>query len=393
MKRTPATVNGRFANTVVVDSPSPLRERSLPKTETPVISNPRLEIISAREMDDSLIAQWDQFRSANPTLYSPFFSYEFTEAVQAVRGDCQVAIVEAEQEVVGFLPFHRIRGAAYPVGRLANDAHGFICPYHCQLPLAPLLKSMNASAYHFHAWCSSSSLKETSILGWHPSFLADLSVGPAGYRTWLERRHRTIKRQQQKTRKLIRRHGPLRLEFSNTVPEQFHHTIQLKRQHYQRTNTFDILSVQWLIEVLRYLLESPGKIRGQNSVLWAGDQVIAAHFGLVEDELLHYWFPTYDTRFAEGSPGTELFLQIAEAAPSFGIRRIDFGYGDQPYKHILTNVRSRCPYGTVTQASSQMFPYRLSQTLTRGLKWLPGKEIAKRILRRFHPNWGQQHFC
>ncbi len=49
---------------------------------------------------------------------------------------------------------------------------------------------------------------------------------------------------------------------------------------------------------------------------------------MIEGDLIHYWFPVYDTTYSYGSPGTILFLEIAKQAVDHGVKSIDFGYGE-----------------------------------------------------------------
>jgi CelD/BcsL family acetyltransferase involved in cellulose biosynthesis len=73
-------------------------------------------------------------------------------------------------------------------------------------------------------------------------------------------------------------------------------------------------------------------------VLRAGDDVVAAHLGLRSAATLAWWFPVYDTRFHRYSPGLILCLEILRAMPSQGLRTLDLGKGDEPYKQRLANA-------------------------------------------------------
>ena len=73
------------------------------------------------------------------------------------------------------------------------------------------------------------------------------------------------------------------------------------------------------------------------SLLYAGDQLIAGHFGMRSPTTWHYWFPSYDNAFAKYSPGVMLLLKMAEVAPAMGIRIIDMGCGLHSYKERLMN--------------------------------------------------------
>src|SRR5205085_684232 len=47
---------------------------------------------------------------------------------------------------------------------------------------------------------------------------------------------------------------------------------------------------------------------------------------------LHWWYPCYCYDLARYSPGLILLLHLAQCAPDFGIRTIDLGKGNEPYK-------------------------------------------------------------
>jgi len=71
---------------------------------------------------------------------------------------------------------------------------------------------------------------------------------------------------------------------------------------------------------------------GLLSTLHAGPNLIAAHFGIRSDSVLHWWFPVYAAEHARLAPGWMLLRELVIAAPALGIDRIDLGRGDDEYK-------------------------------------------------------------
>ena len=71
------------------------------------------------------------------------------------------------------------------------------------------------------------------------------------------------------------------------------------------------------------------------SALWVGEKLLAVHAGMRAGPVLHWWFPTYNTEFARYSPGRMLITKYIEQADSLGLRRIELGKGDEPYKRWL----------------------------------------------------------
>ncbi|WP_417738033.1 GNAT family N-acetyltransferase [Rosistilla oblonga] len=348
--------------------------------------------IPVRELDDGLVAAWKALRADNPALYSPFFSPEFTLAVDEVRDDGQIAIVERSGEPIAFLPFHRSGRSLFPIGRTINDAHGLICAHDTTIDWHWLLQQLDATGYEYHALFSSSDDAGEHAFGWTKAFLCDLTASDLRYDLWLEQNRKTIFKQRRKTKKLIRDEGPLRLEYASTDPAVLDRLIQLKREQYQRTRIFDIFSVDWIRNLLHLMLTRDGALQGRLSALYAGDKLVAMHMGMQEGKLLHYWFPVYDQAFGYASPGTALFLEIVRQAEANRIDKIDFGYGELPYKWTLNNVIDSVPHGAICVSHAAWHARRLRGGVMQTLKALPGKEWSKRVLRKVHPQFGRGRY-
>ncbi len=247
--------------------------------------------------------------------------------------------------------------------------------------------------FRFHALTGCAIGSEPYTFGSVNSYAARLSEHPEGYINYLEASRGTIHKQRRKTRKLIRDHGPIRLEFSSQSLLDLQLMLAWKSDQYRRTNTFDILSVPWVQQFLKSLWQqSNPHCRGILSALYAGDSPIAMHFGLLEGDWLHYWFPTYSTAFHEYSPGTLLFLEIVRACESRGIHTIDLGYGEQPYKAKLSNSIQSMPYGFMHPYAASWWWQRTRHVTRQALKRLPAKASLKSVARQCFPNWDQHHY-
>jgi CelD/BcsL family acetyltransferase involved in cellulose biosynthesis len=111
-----------------------------------------------------------------------------------------------------------------------------------------------------------------------------------------------------------------------------------KSQQYLRTGQFDLFATSWK----RNLVTRLGGVHEQTctgmlSTLYAGDTWLASHFGLRCMDVLHYWFPVYNTELSKFSPGRLLLKALIEASPGLGIRLIDHGGGDAHYKSESSN--------------------------------------------------------
>ena len=352
-----------------------------------------VQVIGAESLCGAVEEQWNRIRVSNPVFKSPYFDIRFTRAVARVRDDVRIAIAQVQDEIVGILPFQENKpGHAVPVGGLLNDWHGILGKQDPEV-LQKILKAANLHSFKFHAINNQDdSLKKYYFREFNSHYL-DLSGGWDEYRTWVRKNSTAVKRQGQKTRALGRQVGEVRFEFESESANQLERLIELKRARYNNSNTFDILGVTWASNLLRELHQvRDSNFRGVLSILWAGDLLVGAHFGMVTDETLHYWFPVYVPAFHKYSPGTEMLLQSAKHACDLGIRKLDLGYGDDAYKFRFCNASEPVAFGVANFSSLSRTAAKYRYNIRNQLKQIPMKPLAKRVLRKLYPRFGGWNF-
>jgi CelD/BcsL family acetyltransferase involved in cellulose biosynthesis len=373
------------------------QERSSKTAEDSVSLRLDVDVVSAHQLCGLLAQRWDAIRATNPRWSSPYFSKEFTKAVARVRDDVEIAVIRKSNEdvAVGFLPFQRVTDThAEPVGGRLNDVHGMIGIELSDSKLVPLImEKVGLKSFGFHAAVLSGDNVDQYEFEPCASHFIDLSQGWDTYRKWIRKHSSTVKRQGQKTRRLEREVGPIRFEFDCTDGETLEQLIDLKRNKYQRTKTFDILSVDWASNLLREVatIDKP-EFKGLLSAMWAGDELVACHFGILTGEILHYWFPTFDNQYNKYSPGTELILRVAEQAAAQGVTKVDFGYGDDPYKFKFCNQQESLSCGRFTFSRFDFKIAKARHLIRKQLKQIPMKPLAKQVLRGVFPQFGQWNF-
>lgn len=376
------------------DSIDPVHGNVLTPTDSKnVAARVNVQVVRPHSLCGPLLEDWERIRKSKPVFASPYFDVEFTKAVGRVRDDVRIAIAENDGDIVGILPFqeHK-RGHAVPVGGLLNDWHGVMGDQSPAI-LEKILKASKLKSFKFHAIDNSNDgLKKFYFREFNSHYL-DLSNGWEEYRKWAFKNSSTIKRQGQKTRGLGREVGEVRFEFESEDPLLLERLIELKRARYQNADTFDILGVPWASDVLREIhrIREPN-FRGVLSALWAGDELIGCHFGMLTKGILHYWFPVYDPQYHRYSPGTEMLMQSAKSACDSGIRKLDLGYGDDAYKFKFCNAHEPVAFGLVNFNSFSRIVAKQRYTFRNQLKQIPMKPLAKRILRTIYPHFGGWNF-
>jgi CelD/BcsL family acetyltransferase involved in cellulose biosynthesis len=309
----------------------------------------------ARELEPTHWSRWRDIVEANATLRSPYFAPEFTQAVAAVSPDVLVCALEDDEGVAGFFPFERGRFASgRPVGSPLNDYQGAIADEHVHWKPADLLKACNLSVWEFDHLL----VTQRPFARFHRTIAAspgiDVSQGFAAYRA--ERREwgsSRIAQLQRKARKFEREVGPLRFEPHVQDAATLRTVIEWKSAQCRRTGTFDFFAeLPWTRDLVGLLLEQQStRFAGVLSALYAGDELVAAHFGMRSASVLHWWFPVYNHAFSSYSPGAVLLLRVLEHACKQGLPYVDLGKGDDPYKSSFANHSIALAQGYVTRPS------------------------------------------
>jgi CelD/BcsL family acetyltransferase involved in cellulose biosynthesis len=305
--------------------------------------------LAGRDLSFELAQKWRALQSTNPALAGPYFCPEFTAAVAAVRSDVYVALKEERGSVNAFFPHQRQRRSGEPVGGLVSDFQGVVARPELKLDVAALLKHCGLHAFDFDHMLASQQDFTPYAVEFEPSPRMDLSAGFAAYVS--ERRaagSEQIKKCGNLRRKLEREVGPLVFVERSRDLKLLRQVMDWKSAQYQRTGQRDVFSIRWVRTLIEriHATETDG-FAGRLSLLYAGALLIAGHFGMVTPTVWHYWFPSYDKRFAKYSPGLLLLLKMAERAPEIGVKTIELGKGMSLYKERLMNGRTILCRGAV----------------------------------------------
>lgn len=288
-------------------------------------------------LTDADRAVWRHIRAARPALASPFFSLGWHDAVDATRGDVEVVRISLDGEARGFFPFVRgPLGLLRPAGAPMADWHGFVGPAGLAVDAGNVLRAARGKAFRFSGAAADDPVLELAREVAGTSFLMDISGGYEAYEVEARKQHpKAFRNLRARARKLHERHVEMRLD--DRDPENLATVLAMKRSQYRSTRQIDIFEFSWTRELIETLFarrdhNEPESTRGLLSTLWIDGSLAAGHFGLQDDATLHYWFPVYDARFADMSPGIILLHEIAKASTVLGIQRIDLGDGDYRFK-------------------------------------------------------------
>ncbi|CAN5379713.1 GNAT family N-acetyltransferase [soil metagenome] len=311
-------------------------------------------LIDFDALDDAQLAAWRHVRDANPALDSPYFNPAFAGAVHATFGDVQVA---TDGHGVWF-PVQVTNRVARPAGWPGADFHGPAAAPGVVIDALEMVRATGLRALRFdHV-----SDERTEFKPWvddcEESPFLDVTDGLDGYLSRLPKAGRDkLSRVRRMTNKATRQLGDVRLVHDAADPALLDWVMSTKRAQYHATGAYDYFAQPARRDLVHRLAETRiDSFAGILSAVYAGETLLAAHFGLRDGPVLHWWFPVYDHDHAELAPGWILLRELIAAAPGMGITRIDLGPGEEDYK-------LKAMTGSTVVCSGMVTPGRLRRKL------------------------------
>ena len=316
----------------------------------------KITTIPAHELGPDLARAWSALQRANGDLASGYFHPEFTRCVASVKPNVEVALIEDLGKVVAFFPFERVsQSLGEPVGGSLSDYHGIVSAGPVAVDPLDILRACNLIAWDFSHLPVSQSLFRGGVRRLVASPRMDLTDG---YAVYAERKRASgsdlINRVAYLERRLAREYGPIRYAADEIDHSVLDRVLAWKSAQYVMSGVPDIFRSSATRALLRTVHETRTEgFAGVLSALYAGDRLIAGHFGMRSLSSWHYWFPSYDPNFSKYSPGLILLLKMARSASKLGVRVIDLGAGMADYKARLATGSA-----TLTAGSIELLTWR-----------------------------------
>ena len=307
------------------------------------------------ELGPAEITAWRSMQRASASLANPFLSPEFALAVGRFRPGARVAVLTTGTSTAGFFPFERGRlGAGAPLLSWPGTLwQGLVHVPGAVWDPRHLLRRCQLSVWRFDHLVAEQGPFVPYQAGLAASPVIDLTDGFAAYHAKLRAREPRFCRDiARRARNLARDVGPVRFEADARDVTLLHTLMAWKSEQYRRMGVIDRFDRAWFVGLLEALLATrSGHVSGLLSATYAGDQPVAAQFGLRCGDTLAGWFTAYDPQFARHSPGMVQVMQLAEHLAACGVRAIDMGEGAAGYKEKLKSHDGYVAHGMVTSGS------------------------------------------
>ncbi|QKW26819.1 GNAT family N-acetyltransferase [Streptomyces seoulensis] len=304
-------------------------------------------------------------------LANPFLAPEFALAVGRCRRGVRIAVVREGGEPVAFFPFQRSAGGVgRAVGLGVSDCQGVVHRPGFTWDARALLRACGLAVWEFDHLVTGQRPFEAEAAGAFPSPVLDLDRGYDAYLRELRVRSPKFTRTTlAKDRRLGRDAGPVTYVHDERDPAALATLMTWKSAQYRRTGRSDRFAHAWITALVTRLFHTrSAPFAGVLSVLYAGGEPVAAHFGLRTERVLACWFPAYDPAYAKYSPGLVLHLRMAEAAAADGIAYLDLGRGQKEYKDSLKTRELSVSEGWVTRRHPVAFGHRARRAPVRALR-------------------------
>ncbi|GAA1375983.1 GNAT family N-acetyltransferase [Catellatospora chokoriensis] len=341
-------------------------------------------LVPLQHLADQDISAWHRIRAGNPLLDSPYFHPDFARAVHDSGSPVHVYVERGPAgDATLLLPCHVSGGLLRPVGWPGADFQGPIAAP--DTPFRPLdLIAGRVRGYSFDHLLTGVDRCEPWIESRQPSPYLEIGGALPGY---LERASSAGRRKMTEARRLVamaeRNLGPLRFAADTVDHDELARVIELKRAQYASTGAPDYFAEPSRVALVHGLLDRRDPaFGGMLSTVYAGDQLLAAHFGIRADSVLHWWFPVYDPALGQLSPGWILLREIIMRADELGITRIDLGRGDDDFKRRAKTGEVEVCQGLVTRSSTRLAARRLQRRLVAAAKTSPLGPQLRQISRR-----------
>jgi CelD/BcsL family acetyltransferase involved in cellulose biosynthesis len=311
----------------------------------------KITIIKGEELSIDLCDKWLEIQKDNCIFHSPFLSPYYINLVAKVKKDVYVAIIEENNEIVGFFPFQKDENRfGMPVGKGVTDYQGVILKQLVSLNAIELISKCNLNTWEFDHLITSQNIFELYYTRETISPLIDLSNGYEVYKKErIESGTKQISQIEKQLRKIENEIGSIMFKTEVDDFDLLQKLINWKSAQFKQTGAFDDFSLKWVRELYEriFYFEKKNEFKKLLSTFYINDDPIAIELGLVYKNIDHGWCSAYNKSYSKYSPGLILQLKIIEIANQIGITIIDLGKGTYLYKKRLMNGSIKIAEGKI----------------------------------------------
>lgn len=310
----------------------------------------KVDNLHPSQLDAGVADVWRAMAQSHSVFASPLLGPDFALAVGAVREDARVAVVRRSGDLVGFLPYHRRPGRmARAIGGHLSDRHALVSFPDPDLSIRDVLRAADLGLFRYTALVDPYGVFPASQHT-EPTFEIAFDGAASDYLTAVRDSNLgEVRKFQRREAKLARDVGALRLVVPDPSEETFEQILDWKQAQLRRTGAQDFLATGWSRDLLANLFrQRDGALQGLMFGLYAGERLVAGHFGVRHGQAYHMWICSHDPQLGRYSPGQAIFFKLIEAMPSLGITLYDLGAGMGHYKQLYARSQTIVADGAIS---------------------------------------------
>jgi CelD/BcsL family acetyltransferase involved in cellulose biosynthesis len=281
------------------------------------------------------IEAWRALIAKAPEFQNPILGPDFARQVARVRDDVRIGVFCGPDGPIGFLPHHRRPdGLLRPIGAPLSDYHALIADKDFPISIGQAVQMLSGQAFQFTGLIDPHNMRDSTVNSARQGYQIRLERPTDEYleaiRSESPKKFKNFRRLDSK---LGREVGELRVEGGAASPEVFNTLLRWKREQFRRTGGQDVFRPAWIRQLLTNLFDiREGDFRAQTICLYAGETLVAGHFGIRQGDFFHPWIASTNEDLAPYSPGQVYFLRTIAAMPDLGLRIYDLGPSHDHYK-------------------------------------------------------------
>ena len=310
------------------------------------------ETFHPSELSQADISTWRALCASRPEFANPLMGPDFAQAVGKVRPDARVTVWRWPGRTAGFLAYHRRPGSyARPIGAPLSDYHGLVAERGLDADEAMAVAGL--SIYRFTGLTDPNRAFNGFGATERESFVIELETTAEAYLEALRAASpKRFKNYRRLDHKLDREVGELSIRGADHDRAAFDTLLRWKREQLARTGAHDFLNAEWTQGLLQALFErQDGEFQGLMVNLYAGDQLVAGHFGIRQGGVYHPWIASTDPELGAWSPGQVFLGRAIAAMPGMGLTTYDLGPGHEHYKRPYALTTRMIGDGVATAAN------------------------------------------
>lgn len=304
----------------------------------------RVYVIPVKELSEDMKQRWLDIQISNPNLRGPCFHPELFCAVGKFCPDVYVALLYKKKGLVGFLPFLMDQKSSAAQTIEFCDYQAIIGSESEHWDMNVILKKTGLRVWNFRTLADFESIRFTGAPGKIcNAACVDLTGGFGEYLASLKNARIGGNELMRKRRAIERKVGPLRFVPICKDTGVMDRMLRWKRLRHKRGESWASLAAG-LLEHILYLQDY--SFSGSLSALYAGDELIATHFAIRYQGIMHSWISAFNPCFPKYSPGAILDQYLFASHKILQYSIMDLGPGEGQYKWDYANITRPFVRGT-----------------------------------------------